>query len=138
MFVALAPFTVTFEVAELGALGVVPRYCAVIVRGLAVVGTQVSDALYAVVADPPMLTSVPWTAASPSMVLPSKKRTVPKLLEPQPWVASHGRNPPATGATSTRSNWWIPIVTETGVVTQLVAVAAAGVTVTAALMVELG
>src|SRR3989442_315106 len=77
--------TVTVAVAALGALGVVPRYCAVTVRAPAVVGTQACEALYTVV--PPA--TVACTGTSPSAVLPSRKRTVPKLVVLQPCVASH-------------------------------------------------
>ena len=102
--VAAAAFAVTVALTELGALGVVPRYCAVRVREPVVVGTQAREALYLVVHTPPINTCVACTAVSPSAVLPSRKRTVPKLVAEQPCVASHGKLPPAAGATSTVSD----------------------------------
>ena len=50
---------------------------------------------------------------------------MPKLLDEQPWVASHGKPPPAAGATSTLNVRLVPTVIVVGVVTQLVIVAAA-------------
>src|SRR2546422_885638 len=128
----------TVAVAPLGGLGVVPRYCGVTVRVPAVVGIQLKVDLYTVVGIPPTKITVACTATSPSTVLPSRKRTVPKLAAEHPCVASHGKLPPAAGATLTLSGRLVPtVIVAGGVTTQVVVVAAAGFTVTLALT-ELG
>ena len=71
--VAAAGFTVTLALTELGALGVVPRYCAVMVRAPVVVGTQDSEALNCAGA----VLKLAVTEAVPSTVAPSRKRTEP-------------------------------------------------------------
>src|SRR6266446_6351603 len=87
--------TFTAALTELGALGVVPRYCAVMVRAPAVVGSQFR---------PAVLLAPELTLTSPSSVPPSRKRTLPQLPVVQPSVASHGMTPPAVVATLTCSS----------------------------------
>src|SRR5439155_1360227 len=97
----------------LGALGVVPRYCAVMVREPAVVGIQASEA-----DDPPK------TFTSPSTVLEPRNTSLKYRYAAEPHrVASLDITTPAEVFTKADSVWLVPTVIVSASVHPVAAVA---------------